>query len=345
MYTIKQLPEDFIVQEKSTIIPKENGPYLYLLLRKRERTIFDVLQELSRKLRIREKDIGFAGSKDKQAVTEQVISLYRKRKEDVLYVQLRGATLSFLGYGTTPISLGDLRGNGFIIIVRNLDEKTAERAQPEKVRFNPNYFDEQRFSLHNAEIGKLFVKKQFKEAAALIQEPRFQEQLQKEPNNPIGALQRLPLRLLRMYVSAYQSYLWNETLAAYLRKRGTILKTVSYSLGEFVFVDDETLFAMVSIPLIGFGSEELEKEPEVKEIIAALLEKEGINHNDFIIRQLPDITPEGELRKAFVDVKDFSLSAPEQDELNQGKKKVTAQFFLPKGSYATMVIRKLFAGN
>jgi len=72
---------------------------------------------------------------------------------------------------------------------------------------------------------------------------------------------------------------------------------------------------------------------------AAALEKEGINHNDFIIRQLPDITPEGELRKAFVDVKDFSLSAPEQDELNQGKKKVTAQFFLPKGSYATMVVR------
>ncbi|MDP3640079.1 MAG: tRNA pseudouridine(13) synthase TruD [Nanoarchaeota archaeon] len=343
MYTIKQLPEDFIVQEKSTIVPRENGPYLYVLLRKRERTIFDVLQELSRKLRIREKDIGFAGSKDKQAVTEQVISLYRKRKEDVLGLQLRGATLSFLGYGTTPISLGDLEGNQFIIVVRNLDEESIKKEHTGEIRFFPNYFDEQRFSLHNAEIGKWFVKKHFKEAAALIQEPRFQEQLQKEPNNPIGALQRLPLRLLRMYMSAYQSYLWNETLAAYVREKGKILKEVPYSLGTFVFIDDEERFPQLQIPLVGFGSEELEKEPAVKAIITALLEKEGINHNDFIIKQIPDITPEGELRKAFVEIKDFSRGTIESDELNPGKKKVTVRFFLSKGSYATMVIRKMLA--
>ncbi|MBI1968815.1 tRNA pseudouridine(13) synthase TruD, partial [Candidatus Woesearchaeota archaeon] len=105
----------------------------------------------------------------------------------------------------------------------------------------------------------------------------------------------------------------------------------------------EERFLQLKIPLIGFGSEELEKEPEMKELIATLLEKESITYNDFIIRQLPDITPEGELRKAFIEVKDFQMSSPEDDELNPEKKKVMVQFFLPKGSYATMVIRKMFA--
>lgn len=338
MYTLKQLPEDFIVRERSTVKPQKTGYYLYLRLTKRERTIFDVVKELAAKLKIKEKDIGFAGSKDKQAVTEQILSIRGRKQEAIETIQLRGVTLQPFGYGHTPISLGDLEGNAFIIIVRNLDN-----VQPEKIHCIPNYFDEQRFSLHNKDIGKHLVQKQFKEAAARIQEPSFQEQLQKAPNNPIGALQRLPIRLLRMYISAYQSYLWNETLAAYLRKNGKVLKEVPYSLGTFIFVSDEEKFQELEIPLIGFDSEKLGKDEEIKDSIAPILAKEGLLQHDFIIKQFPDITPEGELRKAFIEVKDLSFGSIEKDELNPGKKKITVRFFLPKGSYATMVIRKLFS--
>lgn len=338
MYTLKQIPEDFVVKEKSIVQPQKTGYYLYARLTKRERTIFDVVKELAAKLKLKEKDIGFAGSKDKQAVTEQVLSIRGRKQEAIVRVHLRGVALQALGYGNTPISLGDLEGNEFAIVVRNLD-----KVRPEKIHFIPNYFDEQRFSLHNKDIGKHLVKKQFKEAAALIQEPSFQEQLQKAPNNPIGALQRLPIRLLRMYISAYQSYLWNETLAAYLRKNGTVLREVPYSLGTFVFVRDEEKFQGLEIPLIGFDSEKLGKDEEIKDSLAPILAKEGLQQHDFIIKQFPDITPEGELRKAFVEVKDLFFGTLENDELNPGKKRITVRFFLQKGSYATIVMRKLFA--
>jgi len=63
MYQIKQIPEDFIVKERSTIIPTPHGRYLYVLLRKTNRNTLDVVKELSRILRIKDKQIGFAGSK------------------------------------------------------------------------------------------------------------------------------------------------------------------------------------------------------------------------------------------------------------------------------------------
>lgn len=50
---------------------------------------------------------------------------------------------------------------------------------------------------------------------------------------------------------------------------------------------------------------------------------------------------EGSSRKALVEVKDLEVNPLEKDELNPGKKKVVLKFFLTKGSYATMVIKKL----
>ena len=61
-----------------------------------------------------------------------------------------------------------------------------------------------------------------------------------------------------------------------------------------------------------------------------------------MIKQIPELSREGELRNVFVDVKDFKLGSVEDDDLNVGKKKVKVSFTLRKGSYATIVLRKLF---
>ncbi len=335
MYQLKQLPEDFIVREISTVVPKEKGRYIYVKIKKRERNTLDVVKELSQKLGISEKKIGFAGSKDKSAITEQVFSITGVSKESVERLVLHDVKIELLGQGNAPISLGDLKGNEFEIVVRNL-EKTAIS----KIPFIPNYFDEQRFGEDNAIIGKHLLKKEFKEAIQLIKNSSCEKHLQRLPRDYIGALKLIPLRLVRLYLNAYQSYLWNKTLALYLQQNGKGVRQILYSAGTFILVSNAEDFKELYVPIIGFGGGDL-IDPECKEIISSLLREEGITHNDFIIKQIPELTLEGELRKAFVEVKDLKIGLPEEDELNLGKKKVKLAFSLGKGSYATMVVRAI----
>lgn len=336
MYTIKKIPEDFIVREISTVIPKETGRYFYVKIIKKNQNTLDVAKELARKLGVPEKKIGFAGSKDKNAITEQVFSITGVSKERLQGLLLKDVTLEIMGQGNAPISLGDLEGNTFEIVVRNIDQKPIDT-----ITLIPNYFDEQRFGENNAIIGKHLLKKEFKEALQLINNPRCEKHLQQRQQDFIGALKLIPLRLLRLYVNAYQSYLWNETLARYLRKEGKEVKQTSYSVGIFVFVSNTEKFKDLSVPIIGFGGGDL-VSLEFKDIISSLLQEEDLSYADFIIKQIPELTLEGELRRAFVEVKGLKIGMLEEDELNQGKKKVKLAFSLGKGSYATMVVRALF---
>ena len=74
------------------------------------------------------KNFGFAGNKDKKAITEQKISIFKGSK-NFENVELSGIGLKYLGNGKEPISLGDLEGNEFEIIIRNLDGKEIKKIQ------------------------------------------------------------------------------------------------------------------------------------------------------------------------------------------------------------------------
>ncbi|HLC90793.1 MAG TPA: tRNA pseudouridine(13) synthase TruD [Candidatus Nanoarchaeia archaeon] len=330
MYILKELPEDFVVKEISHEEMKDFGKFSYYLLWKRNRNTLDVIKELAKRLHLSEKDIGIAGNKDKQAITEQMISIpSRCSKEQVLAIQLEQISLTFCGYGDKPISLGDLAGNSFEIIVRDLSLDNPLHHIP-TITFIPNYFDEQRFSKKNAEIGRCIIKKDFSPAVQLINEVAVKEHLSHYPTDCVGALKKLPLRLLRMYVNAYQSFLWNQAVAVLFRN--DLKKEVAYSLGTFVFPHQKH---DIKVPLPGFDSKLMCKEVE------EVMKKEGISCRDFIIKQIPELSLEGEWRETCVDVMDFSATMSD-DELHEGKKKVRLTFTLPKGSYATIVVKSLF---
>ena len=330
MYILKQIPEDFIVREVRKL-KLDSGRFAYVLVQKKLRNTLNVAKEMAKQLNLKEKQIGFAGSKDKHAITEQYFSIEGVKQDRIKNLKIENVSLNFVGYGKNPISLGDLEGNQFEIVVRDLDS-----VEIKEINFVENYFDEQRFSLHNSAIGKHLIKKEFHDAMKLIDDFKAKEHLEKSPNDYIGAMKKLSPRLLKMYVHAYQSYLWNETLAEYLRSFNG--KEVAYSLGKFVFVDEKF---DLEVPLIGFDTSF--NDNKIEKIVLSLMEKEGIDFSDFIIKQIPELSREGELRNAFTDIKDFKLGSVENDDLNIGKKKVKVSFTLGKGSYATMVIRKLFA--
>ena len=188
----------------------------------------------------------------------------------------------------------------------------------------------------NEDLYSFYYKKAEVLFRELIDNLKLKEHLIRLPRDYVGALKQLPSRLLKLYLHAYQSYLWNETLAKYLIQFNG--KEVPYSLGKFVFVDQKS---SLEVPLIGFDTEF--DNDNIGNIAVGLLEKEGVDFSDFVIKQIPNLSREGELRKAFVDVNNFEFGSVEDDDLNFGKKKVKVSFTLGKGSYATIVIKKLFA--
>ena len=122
MYILKQIPEDFVVTEISNVKILGQGKYLYLNLKKTNRNTLDCVKEIAKQLNLKEKDVGFAGSKDKNAVTTQLVSVLGVSKEKISKIKIDNCELSILGSGNKPISLGDLEGNSFEITIRDLEE-------------------------------------------------------------------------------------------------------------------------------------------------------------------------------------------------------------------------------
>jgi tRNA(Glu) U13 pseudouridine synthase TruD len=200
---LKVHPEDFIVREH-TQIKSGSGPFKVYLLRKTNRNTEDVLQELSRMFHVQRKDIGYCGNKDKNAVTEQFITI-RNGPSDIRPTETFSAT--YLCDCAEPLHLGAHEKNFFIITVRAV--KHAPVFVPPK-----NFFGEQRFSENNVAVGLALLQRKYKEAATLLG--------LSYTTDPINVLRTVPKHTLILYAHAVQSMLWNE-LAATLPPQQTTL--------------------------------------------------------------------------------------------------------------------------
>ena len=75
MYKIKQIPEDFIVNEVIDIKLNPKGSYSYFILKKKDYATPAAIEKIARFLNIPVKKVGYAGAKDRRAVTTQLISI------------------------------------------------------------------------------------------------------------------------------------------------------------------------------------------------------------------------------------------------------------------------------
>jgi len=329
MYQIKQLPSDFIVNEISSIQAESNGHYAYFVLKKTGLTTVGALGLLSEKFRIPLRYFGFAGNKDKTAITEQKISIFRGSR-NLENSSFNNIELKYLGNGKTPISLGDLEGNVFIIVIRNLkgeETKKIQKLQNKKIRI-PNLYGPQRFSKNNHLIGKAIVKRDFREAVRLvlenngIVEKNIEEFLIKNKNNYIEALRLIPLKTRTLFVHSYQSLLFNNITNEFLKIKKTPIQT--------------------EIPLIGFDFQISSiKDVQLKRLFKKTVDEEKISPREFIISQMPELTSEGSLRNLFFELK-FAVLEIADDELNEGNKKIKINFRLPKSCYATVALGYIF---
>ena len=329
MYQIKAVPEDFIVKEISKANTGDNGQYAYFLLKKTNYSTVRALEVLSEKLKIPLKNFGFAGNKDKNAVTEQKISIFRGSKNFGNF-EFKNVGLKYLGNGKGPISLGDLEGNEFTITIRDLNNKNIKKIQQSQNKeFKiPNLYGQQRFSKNNQLIGKSVIKRDFKKAIELIlenagaNEEKIKGYLTKNKNNYVEALRLIPLKTRKLFVHSYQSFLFNKIVSQYLKNNGK--------------------FKNIKIPIIGFNFELGQiKNQSLKNIIKQTLVKEKINSRDFVISQVPELTSEGGFRDLFFNLNIKILEIAE-DELNENKQKIRINFALPKSCYATVALEYIF---
>lgn len=346
MDKIKQVPEDFVVEEVPEDFYFGEGDYSIFEMHKRNLTTHDAISKIAEKLRVKLKDIGYAGSKDKHAVTSQFISVKKKISQNFDFGD--NLRLEFRRFLKNPISLGDLKGNNFKIVLRDLEKFDVDRinTNAELLRLLnwmlPNYFDEQRFSSANIEIGVALLKKNYQDAVRMIEEhgnsqasdeaKKFQAD---HPHDFVGALRTIPRRLLMIYVHSVQSHLFNELVNSYLDNVESAI--VPYSRGEFLFPKQQVDQKEVIVP--GFSMELSSEDNTIRELFS----RHALTEQDFINRSLPELSAESSRRNLLMKVENFMISKPEPDELNKGKQKLSVSFFLGKGSYATIVCKFLLA--
>jgi len=166
------------------------------------------------------------------------------------------------------------------------------------------------------------------------------------------ALALIDRRFLVFMLNAYQSFLFNQILSEYLAnlqgEHGLIFDQHPYSRGRFLFYRDlpALLFEQLrgkSLPVPGWDSHI--EDPTIAEITAKVLEREEIELMDLKARQMSRIYINGVQRPAILLPEDFAVEAPENDELYRKKKKMTLKFFLPRGGYATLILKRLEASS
>ena len=371
---LKQDPGDFIVEEIAAHALKPDGAYLLFLLEKRGMETFALLRSLSAQNNVPLREFGIAGLKDKHAVTRQYFTIPARYAFRTLHG--RGFSITRQGYVDAPIHKGDLLGNRFLVTIRDIrqSELTALPARAAAVQRDgvPNYFDSQRFGsvIGGQFIAKHILNKGYEQAAKVYltacapSEPRRVKEEKRRilkswhalaaisvRERQLAAVLRayqktasweqayllIPAELRRMYMEAYRSYIWNECVKALLRRAVRDLFSVKYRLGDLLFYRHVKGKEMAQLPpAFPLAGRKGEYAPQEERIIKSVLEQEGVQRSALPAR--------GGSRTTILQPKGLVLHAPEPDELNRKRWKVSLSCELPKGGYMTVVIKRLFAG-
>jgi tRNA pseudouridine13 synthase len=248
----------------------------------------------------------------------------------------------------------------------------------------PNYFDDQRFGSVSGPggefVGRVLVRGRFEEALRLALAAPYEydraaqkaekrilaehwgdwtrckellprgharslvDYLRVHPGDFRGAVARLRPELRGLYLSAYQSHLWNRMLALWLRQhcRPEQLRDVNLALGPVPFPQQleaaqAAAFQSLQLPLPS-ARLRIEADDPRWPVVQAVLEEEGLALRDLQVRGIRDLFfSRGERAACFLATSLSSQFMPQQkrpDRLDW-----VLAFDLPRGTYATLVIK------
>ncbi len=398
---LKTLPEDFIVREISDPPrAKENGDYTVATVTARNWETNRLVRLMSRSLGVSRDRIGFAGTKDKRAVTTQLMSFYGQH--DLSKINLKDVQIENPYRAARGVQIGDLIGNSFEITVKNLavsmDDVSGilkeNHSIIKKTGGFPNYFGVQRFGVIRPVthlVGEKLIRGDIEGAVRTyisyrtdLEDPEIQSKrkelescsgndwkeilntipenmsfektmvgvLASDPDDWVGAVSILPTNLQMMFVHAYQSKIFNEMLSRRMDAglplnmpvEGDIvipidsngipnheepIMTTSKNI-DLVVRQVRAKRAFVTITL--FGSDSSLAEGEMGKIEKQVIAEEDIKNEDFVIPELPRCSSKGNRREILCPLSDLKYTV--------GEDSYTLSFDLPKGNYATCLLRE-----
>jgi tRNA pseudouridine13 synthase len=394
---IRAKNEDFYVEEIPETYPSGEGPNTWLWIEKNSRTTLDVVLDIARELKINRKQMGFAGMKDKKAVTRQWICISNKTPEELqgLEEKLHNVKIINITPNQKKLRMGQLVGNKFRLMVRGVDDPESATQEAQEIlnqlkeRGVPNYYGYQRFGKDRPNthlVGKALIKggvkdavdryighpydtepKHIQEARRFYDEGELEESLESMPSGMryekmmlralikemkkkgelteksyILALRSIPKPLSRMFVHAYQSYLFNRAVSERSK-----LGIDQYVKGDILIDNEEHLIHEFSEEEIDNQIKKFEAHPssplygskvplaggKLGEMEQKVLDEENLKLEDFTVPQMSKLGSHGIRRAMRFKIWDVSAEATEEG--------VLLSFSIPKGCYATAVLREV----
>ncbi|MGH9954358.1 MAG: tRNA pseudouridine(13) synthase TruD [Nitrososphaeraceae archaeon] len=379
--SIKQGSEGFIVSEivdeslDISLSYNENHRYPLYILEKRDIDSNHALFEIERELHIRFRVMGI---KDAKAVTTQYASMERVMRNPPAELKSRHTRLTLKGFTKHPLQKKFLAGNKFEIRIYNVRSSDLSGFVPHIGKVG-NFYGLQRFGserLVTHLIGREIVKRNFIQAVELLlcHTTEFDTQMSREIRNKcvdpsnyrqvlkmlprgmdierqvlsalvagrdtIAALRAVPITIRRLFVQAYQAYIFNRCLSRAVMEGEDLLQPQTEDLcfemegpatfGRIIKYNPTSKTKLVpAIRMAGYTFQP--GKGRFENITRAIMQEEEVSAKDFYIKEMQELSHQGGFRQAPLWCTDFRY---ERDPL-------TVSFKLPKGSYATTLLREI----
>jgi len=326
---------DFLVEEIPLYEFSETGEHLVLKIRKKNLTTWDMIDILSSHLGLPKKEIGYAGLKDKHAITFQYISMPKRLEDKIDGFTHPNIKIIEKHYHNNKIRVGHLKGNRFWMRFKKVldTQKSKIESVLNWIEQNgmPNYFGEQRFGV----TGKNYL-----EGKDLID----------------GKLKIRDRKKREFLISSYQSFLFNKWLVDRINLSNLIksfsskevekilnfpegsLNGVKSQKNYFKLLDGD-LFMHYPYGRIFYEELEvaskrfLEKDISPTGLIAGKKVKKAINIAEILEKEYDyNIKANGSRRYAWIFPEITKKSYIAQNAWYE------LEFYLPKGSYATILV-------
>lgn len=335
----RQSKDDFVVTEIPLYEFSGEGEHMVLTMRKKDLSTWDAVQIISDTIGCKSRDIGYAGLKDKNAMTIQCISMPKTFEEKIRNFDHPQIKFLKIEYHNNKVRVGHLKGNRFFIRLKRVLERDHMKLQNildliEKYGM-PNYFGVQRFGID----GDNYLKgKQICD----------------------GTLKVTNSKLSQMYLNAYQSISFNEWLSKRIELSKLIEAFEPKEITDRVGIDVATLKELKAQkhPFKVLKGDVMEHYPYGKIFYAEDVDSEA---EKFFLK---DRVPTGLLagkkaklaiglakkfeeefdKKTIVDgTRRYAWVFPSEikSKYDDEKNHFEVEFVLPKGSYATELIREL----
>lgn len=213
-FHFRQTNRDFIVEELPLYPFSGNGEHLVLKIRKKNLTTWQMLQAISERTGAKVSQMGYAGLKDKEAMTIQYVTLPKIYENEIAKLDHPQIKILDATYHNNKLRIGHLKGNRFFVRLKKVGDVEALKINEALGKIGeqgmPNYFGYQRFGRdkQNYELGRLIVE---------------------------GKRKERDRKKRKLFVNAYQSHLFN----LWLSKRVEMSKLIdAFSLQELTTLLD-----------------------------------------------------------------------------------------------------------